>query len=897
MTFSKIFTVAAISVLLFSCSENNPNKLSKIEATIKGRAEFELERLQDPVTGKIPDNIRLKELAFASSLPKTLTKTARASTQIFEPIGPRNVGGRTRAISFDIDMPNVVLAGGVSGGMWRSIDLGQSWNRVTNFEDQSAVSCIIQDQRPGKSNIFYYGSGESDGNSASKSFSAYYYGSGMYKSVDHGATWTHVASTTSPVQKRDDWSYIYNIALDNSRTDKDIVYAATSKGIRRSENGGTTWTLVLGGNGNADYTNVVTTSTGVCYAHISSNGNPSGFWRSTDGITWVSISPTDLPGNHGRTLMAIAPSNENTVYFYSVTDGSGLSDVSFWKYQYLNGDGAGNGGSWINRSSTLPPAKGYSLNTFDGYCMSLAVKPDNENIVFLGGTNLFNSVDGFNTRNATSQIGGYDADGYSNFDMYRDNQHPDQQSLAFKPNEPNKMLAGTDGGLHYTIDPIASKVIWQSFNNGYQTTQFYGIGIDHLEETEIVVSGYQDNGSWWTDGADTNTDWIFTMGGDGAYCAKENATNNYYFSSQEGYIRRVKVNATGTAYSNRSATPPNLAASGYLFVHPFTLDPTDNNKMYLPHASDLWRNSNLAGIDNGQNNWTKIGSVSGNDITTVEASISAPGTVFVGTRSRAIYKIEDDGSATATVTNISSGISSGTYTSNIAVSPDDVDKVIAIYSNYNVISIWYTEDGGANWSDIEGNLKGDSDPGVPPNLSYIGNGPSFRWAKFIKTDNGTSLLVGTSIGLFATNNIDGENTVWIQQASDVIGNTVIEQIDYRQSDGFCVIGTHGMGAFKTYFENNWDITSVENAQTNSLQLNWYPNPVINELNVSFVLTQEEQVQIDILNVNGQIIQTQYVNATTGNNVHSLNASGMASGTYFATIRTKSGNFTKAIIKE
>ncbi len=896
MTFSKVFILAAISILLFSCTENNPNELSKIEATIKGRASYELERLQDPATGKIPENIRLKELAFASTLPKTLTKNARTSAQVFEPIGPRNVGGRTRAISFDIDNPNTVLAGGVSGGMWRSTDLGQTWNRVTNFEDQSAVSCIIQDQRPGKSNIYYYGSGEADGNSASKSFSAYYYGSGMYKSEDHGATWTHVASTASLVQKRDDWSYIFNIALDKSRTDKDIVYAATSKGIRRSENGGTTWTLVLGGSLNANYTNIVTTSTGICYAQISSNGSQPGFWRSTDGISWVSISPNDLPGNHDRTLMAIAPSNENSVYYYSVTTGSGLSDVSFWKYQYQSGDGSGSGGSWNNRSSKLPPSKGYTLNVFDGYCMSLAVKPDNENIIFLGGTNLFNSVDGFNSNNAIRQIGGYDADGYSNFNFYRDNQHPDQQSLAFRPQNPDHLLAGTDGGLHYTTGPIATKVIWQSFNKGYQTTQFYGIGIDHQLETEVVVSGYQDNGSWWTNAADTNTDWIFTMGGDGAYCAKENATNNYYFSYQNGAIRRVKVNATGTAYSNASATPPNLSG-GYLFVHPFTLDPTDNNKMYLPNSDDLWRNSNLAGIDNGQYNWTNIGSVSGNIITAVEASISSPGTVFVGTRSRDIFRIVDNGSATALVTNISSGISSGSYTSNIAVSPDDADKVIAIYSNYNVISIWYTEDGGTNWSNIEGNLKGDSDPGVPPNLSYIGNGPSFRWAKFIKTDLGTSLLVGTSIGLFATNNLDGENTVWVQQASDVIGNTVIEQIDYRQSDGFCVIGTHGMGAFKTYFENNWDITSVENAETNSLQLNWYPNPMVNELNVSFVLPQEEQVQVDLLNVNGQVIQSQYINATAGNNVHSINASGMASGTYFATIRTKSGSFTKAIIKE
>ncbi len=902
MKLSHLFWAYAFSVSLISCSTapqvdhfNEESKLSKREMGIAGRAEYELERLKDPGTGLVPAGIKMRELAYASTLPKSSSRTAGISDQIFEPIGPRNVGGRTRAISYHIENPNILLAGAVSGGMWRSIDFGQSWQRATNYEDQSAVSCIMQDQRPGKSNVFYYGSGESIGNSASKSFSANFYGSGMYKSIDDGASWTQMPSTATAPQKRGDWSFIYNIAMDYSNTTEDEIYAATSKGIRRSVDGGDTWTLVLGGTTNADWSEIVVTSSGVCYAHISADGNQTGFWRSEDGINWVNITPADLAPNHERALISVAPNNENSVYYYVVTPNWGLSDVSFFKYTYVNGDGSGSGGTWSNRSQNLPPAQGYDLNTQGTYCMSMSVSPTNENMVYIGATNLFRNSSGFSSANGTRQLGGYDADGYSNFSWRTDNQHPDQQDLAFNPHNTNQLLASTDGGLSYTNDPESTKVIWTSLNNGYQTTQFYGLGIDHLEENEIVLSGYQDNGSWMTFTADTLTDWEYTNGGDGAYCAKEGGNNVYYFSSQYGSIRRMKISETGSISSRRYITPQN-ANSSFQFNHPFILDPADNNKMYLPNGDDLWRNYNLAGYDNGQRNWENIASV-GSEITAVGASKSDPGVVYVGASGRKVYKIIDDGSSTATVINVSNGITSGSYASNIEVDPHNSDNVIVVYSNYNVISIWSTTDGGATWESIEGNLKGDPDPGVPPNLYYRGNGPSLRWAKFIKAEGGDALLLGTSVGLFATNYIDGENTVWVQQASDVIGNVVIEQINYRESDGFCVVATHGAGAYKTYFENNWDLTSVENIEANDVDMKVYPNPTVATAELSFENAGNENVRVNVLNALGKVVEIQHLQTTAGQNTVSLDLTAYSEGMYFVTIITKDGSYTKAVLKQ
>src|SRR5690606_24770594 len=110
---------------------------------------------------------------------------------------PHNIGGRTRAFGVDINNEDVLIAGGISGGIWRSANGGQSWVKVTKPEQHNAVSCLVQDTRPGKTNIWYTGSGEAVGNSASATFSAYYLGNGMLKSIDGGLTWDTLSSTVS----------------------------------------------------------------------------------------------------------------------------------------------------------------------------------------------------------------------------------------------------------------------------------------------------------------------------------------------------------------------------------------------------------------------------------------------------------------------------------------------------------------------------------------------------------------------------------------------------------------------------------------------------------------------------------------------------------------------------
>ena len=113
------------------------------------RIQYESRMLADPATGRIPDNIRRREFKFSQKIPSRIlvNKTNHArSTSIYEAgewksNGPDNVGGRTRALAIDVRNENIILAGGVSGGMWRSEDDGLSWEKVTNPGNIHSVTC------------------------------------------------------------------------------------------------------------------------------------------------------------------------------------------------------------------------------------------------------------------------------------------------------------------------------------------------------------------------------------------------------------------------------------------------------------------------------------------------------------------------------------------------------------------------------------------------------------------------------------------------------------------------------------------------------------------------------------------------------------------------------------
>ncbi len=765
----------------------------KVKDDPNARVDFEISRLVNPKTGRIPQNIRAKELVFAKGIQhKTRAMTLDGST-VWDRRGPFNVGGRTRALAVDSRDENIILAGGVSGGMWRSTDMGATWTKVLAVSEIQSVTCIAQD--PTSPDTWYYGTGERSGNSASGT-GAFFLGDGIYKSLDNGVTWNVLPSTVDGNPESittDGFEIVNEIVVDPTSGD---IYAATFYGIFRSTDGGGSFNEVLD-NPNRDWSDVVVTSTGILYASLEGDG----VHRSTDGTSWSDITDVTFASNLAdgdRIELAIAPSAEDTLY---VIAEEGTSH-SLWMYDHNEGGTA----TWTDRTANIPLGGvfGDPVGDFDsqgGYDLLVKVKPDDPDFVIIGGTNLYRSTDGFASSIGTSDwVGGYSP--VNNISSYT-NQHPDQHSFVFLSG--NKALSGNDGGVQITndiTDDIANgsgeTVDWTALNNGYFTSQVYAISVGPGDQ---IISGFQDNGNWLTNSTVESTNWgdelVNFFGGDGTYSAINSDGTVRYISTQNARTFRLTYSdADDLTFNSFQQIDPSSGYTG-IFVTPFYLDPANDDIFYLAGDFDFLVNTQASTATRSVG-WESI-TLPGNTGFVSEIGTTMDNIVYVGTSSSELYKIENPAAASPIISNVSSGLfPSNANISSIGVNQSNSDELLAVFSNYGVQSIFYSTDGGSNWTNVSGNLEENADGS--------GSGPSVRAARIV--GNGFEYLVGTSTGLYSTRILDGTNTVWVQEGASNIGNVVINHIVTR-TDGLVAVGTHGNGIYSTNILPGTDL-SVSN---------------------------------------------------------------------------------------
>lgn len=856
-----------------SPKEEYSEKEKKERDNPAARAAWEFERTRDPRTGALPASIRAREYAFASSLPVRYTSDKGASAQslVWQPMGPSNVGGRTRAVAFDVRGTGVVFAGAVTGGLWRSTDKGESWTRVTPPNEMQGVSCVVQDKRAGHSNVWYYGTGEPLGTSERRLDTlrrTVATGHGIYKSTDNGATWSFLPSTevSSAGTLQEHFQGVWNIAVDNSNAAEEEIYAACYGGVLRSADGGTSWQLVLGGIDQPAFnTDIALTSAGVAYAAVGSQSTkqPSsgqGMWRSVDGVNWVDITPPGFPKQVRRTVIAVAPSDESVVYVFTETPFANAGPYEFassthslWRYKYKSGSGAGSGGEWTDLSQSIPggplstdPAVG--LNTLGGYCMVLAVHPAAPEVVYIGGTDLFCTTNGFAKAEDVRKIGGYPAS-WSPFDL-----HPDLHAIAFDPSSPDVMCVGGDGGITWSNNNRALPVQWRVQNNGYVSSQFYAVAQERTTPgDQLIVGGLQDNGSFATMSANPDAAWELMTGGDGTSCAVANNQKALYLSAQAGYLVQLKYDEEMGAYQYGGLWRPiETGDNNYNFITLFVLEPNNTNMMYLASKNNLWRHDNLAetpeAIGVFDPNWTAMGPIVDPPVSIMAFGISTQPAhrLYVGTNDGAVFRIDDAHSSSFTVTKVTAdAFPDGAVVSSISVDPDDADKVLVSFSNYNVPSLFYSADAGNTWSDVSGNLEEFAGGG--------GAGPSVRCVHVYRTESATVYLAGTSVGLYSTSLLAGSSTVWQQEGATTIGKSIVEAIDSRRSDGRIIVGTQGNGVFA----GNLAPVSVGSPRVISavlLEQN-YPNPVGATTRVRFHLPAAAAVELVLYNTAGQRVHT------------------------------------------
>jgi photosystem II stability/assembly factor-like uncharacterized protein len=849
-----LYFLASSSFVNLKTENRSGRKQPKMSKTglLVMQADYQFSKLRDPLTGMIPTGIRAKELAFVSGLP------AHSGTegQSWNWRGPANAGGRMLSIAVDVDDENHLLAGSASGGMWESNDRGLNWHKTTAPDAEQSATCLVQDKRPGKHHIWYYGTGEmlsTTDRNISTNARTLGIGNGIYKSNDNGATWhplpaTQVASQANLLEV---FQGVWRIVTDPVSTDKDIVYAACYGAIMRSEDGGASWTVALGDLENKSFaSDLAITSEGVIYAALGSfclavePPGKAGIWRSTDGINWEKITPPGFPDDNRVTRLALAPSNESVMYVFTESQNPDLNPFNgytntlntFWKMTW---NPTTNTAAWENRTQGIPGAGNGNMNSFPfsfvvygGYCFTMGVKPDDENVVFLGGMNLHRSLNGFADSLMTTYIGGYP------YDMDSIHQlHPDQHGITFLTSNPSVMFMANDGGIYATQDCMAdsSGMVWERRNFKLITTQFYSISIDHgATGDDWVLGGLQDN-NWYYTVTDNPAELWFDIDicYDGfatcvapgwEYCVISAYSGNIWTTrfDNDMHTRDIFPQLPDTLL--KYYDPVMGSNSLFPFYQNFALDPAHYETFYLPTITSIWRKDNLkaAAYDTNLRNagWSHLSNVNvgtSSEISALSVSTVPPNRLYYGTNLGKVYRLDNANTGNPAPVEITgSGFPANAFVAFIDIDPDNADHLMVTFSNYGVQSLYQSNDGGAAWTAVGGNLEEFPDGS--------GNGPSIRCTKTLVYQGKKIIFAGTSCGLFSTTELKGDSTIWTREGAASIGNVIVDMVDARQTDGFIAIGTHGNGVYSAFY--NPAAGLEETSTTSSFQVgNVFPNPV------------------------------------------------------------------------
>lgn len=741
-----------------------------------------------------------------STGPSVATPTSSALATGWEPLGPGNVGGRTRSILIHPTNPSTMWASAVGGGIWKSTDSGATWVPKADLLLNIAVNSMVLDPR--NPDTIFAGTGEGFFNGDALR------GAGILKSTDGGETWAQLPATNNP-----DFYYVQKIVLSKGSSQR--MYAATRTGIFRTNDAGVTWTKMLDGsavNGCMDLAIQTDRALANVFAACGTF-TQAAIYRALDTAGTQTWTKVHSPVGMGRTSLAIAPSNQSVIYAMSASNEAGnYRDGLLGVYRSTT---SGSAGSWTTQTSNTSTTKLNTLllsNTVYGFLSNcgfgstayfnqgwydnmLAVDPANSNIVWAGGIDLFRSDNGGVDWGQASHwwfTNGVDAE-YN---------HADQHTVAFHPQyngTTNKvMYTGNDGGIHVTTDarapvsyspepvtpssPVcgnttAGTVSWQSKNNGYQVTQFYHGAV--YPDGNTFIAGAQDNGT--QRGSVGSANWTAIRGGDGGYVAVNPSNTNMIWAENTNLSIQRSVNG-GTSYS--SFTSGVTEASGnFLFIAPFAQDPSNPANMWTGGARP-WRTTQAIANPTVGPIWTQAGEFVAARISAMAVSPLDSNRVYAGTQAITGQPsisglVRTTGSAltatSATVWSSSKPRPDINYVSWIRPDPVSAATVYATISTFNSATgtghVFKSIDFGATWV----NIDGSGATGLP-------NVPAHTIA--INPANNQHLFVGTDIGVFVSTD-GGAN--WARENTG-FANVIVESLEIKA--GYLYAFTHGRSVFR-----------------------------------------------------------------------------------------------------
>lgn len=800
-----------------------------------------------------------------------------------------NMGGRTRALMFD---PNdltyrKVWAGGVTGGLWYNediLDVSEPWMPIGDFWSNLAISCITSD--PNNPHTLYVGTGEAQTARIIYRESSGL-GAGIFKSVDEGATWEQIPSTSNfkyiidmEVRNEDGMSVIYACVASGIYKGEDHE-SQPSDGLYRSDDGGMSWDQVLPeilGYPDEIYTpsDIDIASNGRIYIGTMENLNLNGgatILYSDSGLegSWeiyndynTIISNDNLYEIPARTNVAVAPSDPSIVYAQFAAGymtGAGYYDY-LGRYIVKTQNG---GEDWL--SINIPYDDEWARRAWHNFI--LRVDPVNPSVIFSGGIDLWKSMNSGVTWNPVSDwIAMYDGGG-------DDYVHADQHNIKYQPGNNTIAIFSSDGGVFLSETADYSFPIFIERNQEYNTLQNYTCAINPIAGSENYLGGMQDNGTILYQGEPFGINDMID-GGDGAYCFYDEDEPLVYLTSSQysRYTTWYNGNPKDSFYG--------YYAGGATFICPADYNYKENtlycNGVFYwgANADHIYRVTNIP-LDVGED-MVYVGTNSLVPFSHVKYSEYSPeGTanLYLGTQSGRLFKIEN-AESTPQATELTDADFPTANISCVAIGSSE-DHLLVTYSNYGVSSVWFSDDGGISWSE-----KGTNLPDMP-----------IRWALFHPENDG-QVMLATETGIWTTNMMLEDETIWYP-ANDGMANVRIDMLKLRKSDNTVLAATHGRGLFTATYDVDMFYVGQDEVDANTDNFTIFPNPTSQIVNLQINLIESKEVSVSINNLSGKQIYHQKIQSHNDKLQHQINLSNLDKGMYFLSVKFNGNTKTQKLI--
>lgn len=813
---------------LLNISKHNRYKLDGPEKS----AFRDVLMTMNPITGEIPvGNLR-------SVVRNQKARALEVRNFGWEQV-QTEIAGRTRAIMVDPNDGDKLWSGGVTGGLWFTPDFrnNASWIPVSDDWENMSIACITYD--PNNTNTFYVGTGESftSVNIYRESTSV---GAGIYKSTNGGNTWILLPSTSGfdyvndiVVRDEDGTSVIY-AGVASGQYQGNVFGSNPSDGLYRSDDGGETWTQVLPTipDSSVPYAvaDIELTEGNELYVGTMRNLELKGggvILNSSDGLNWsvedrFATSIVEEASLYGFAAIPgrVKITSEDDMIYAVATAGelnsfNQIRDIGFFTRLMYYTEGA-----WADLDG---PTSNWA--SIPWHALAIDVDPNNPERLSIGG------LDTYTLSNALS--GGslswahisdwssmyYFSDylipyyGLTNLDSIKNHfVHADIHHLEFVSGSSDEFLASTDGGIQYSADfsksfgtlsddRLSSYPIFYPINNSLATTQYYTVALHPDKGNMQILAGSQDNSTHTSENGNISySDMI--GGGDGAFCFFDRDDPGLRITSSQSNAYNIWIGSTGKFYGLNSGT----------FINPAAYDDR-SNLLYVNMAVDggfealnvslEGRYLDTLGIINVNDalgrdmlglqvyNTIKLGTNSTVAFSALKVSPyddELNATIILGNQLGDVYKVEGL-PYSPVATKIDDDQLPVGYISGVDIGRTN-DEILISFSNYGVTSIWYTNDGGESWQNIERDL-----PDIP-----------VRDAKFNPYDR-DKVIIATEMGIWGLESIIESEQGW-KSYNQGLPNVRVDMLQVRKSDSTVALATHGRGAFIGKFDQGSVVSPV-----------------------------------------------------------------------------------------